>query len=297
MKMKKENLTAMLISYRNGALPKKEIAEAISLFVYKFPLKAYRWKEDDCSDFFSYFYPKINKIIDTFKITDVPFEAYLIKTLKLQIKTFAAKKTAEDISRKILKNKEFWSYDNNQAYCAESDMESYKQDSQSTYFFIKKIFSDKKIKNSSRNKTLKKRTLLLVIKNMHNIKETEIPAIAEILDCSSEWLYEAFFKINQKVEKKIKRKSLLEERRNRHFCKLYQLHELLSNSELQEEKDRYYSAIIKIKLYIDKITKKIDMIMPEPSHKEIAEIMNIPKGSVDSGLFYFKFYLEDMAGK
>ena len=295
--MKNEDLKTMLIFYRNGALPKKKIIEAISLFVYKFPLRKYRWKEDDCSDFFSYFFPKINKIIDSFKITEVPFEAYLVKTLKLQIKTFALKKTITDINRKILKNREFWSYDDNEAYCAESSMDLYEKDPQPTYTFIKNIFSNNKIKRRNSDKTLKKRILLLILKNINNIRETEIPAIAEILNCDKEWLYDTFSKINQKIENKIKRKKLFEERRNRHFCRLYYFHERLSDSEIAEERKEYSLVITKTKLYISKLTKKIDMISTEPTHKDIAEIMNIPKGSVDSGLFYFKLYLEEISGK
>ena len=288
------DLKKMLISYRNGSLSKRKIVEAISLFVYKFPFKKYRWKEDDCSDFFSYFYPKIGKIIDSFKITEVPFEAYLIKTLKLQIKTFALKKTTDEINRKILKNKEFWSYG---SYCAESDANFYKNDPESTCSFIKKMFSDDKVKYGNRNKTLKKRILLLVLKNINYIKETEISAIAEILDRDKEWLQEAFSKIRQKIEKRIKRKTLFEERRNRHFCKLYQFQELFCNAEISEEKEKYFLEIIKIKSYINSLTAIINAIPVEPAHKDIAEVMNIPKGSVDSGIFYFRLYLRRVSGK
>ena len=289
--MKKENLNVLLLSYRNGSLPKKEIVETISLFVYKFPLKKYRWREDDCSEFFCYFYPKISKIIDSFEIKDVPFEAYLVKTLKLQIKTFAVKKTTEEINRKILKNKEFWPYDDNELYCAESYPDFYKNDPLPASSFIKRIFSHDNIKSGNRKKTLRKRIKLFILKNMNIIKETEIPSIAETLDCKKEWFYESFSIIKEKIEKKINRKKLLEERRNRHFCKLYHLHELLSNSKIVEEKEKYYLEIIKIKAYINKLTNKIDQTITEPGHKEIADIMNMPKGSVDSGLFYFKLSL------
>ena len=289
--MNNENLNTMLFSYRNGSITKKKIIEAISLFVYKFPHNKYSWKEDDCSEFFCYFYPKISKIIDSFKIAEAPFEAYLVKTLKLQIKTFAAKKITEEINRKIFKNREFWPYDDYQLYCAESGIDFYIKDPQPSYSLIKKIISSDKTKPIPRKETLNKRIILFVLKNMNNIKETEIPAIAEILDYDKKWLSEAFSKIKQIIEKKIKRKKLFEERRNRHFCRLYHLHELLSKSETAEEKESIYLEILKLKAYINNLANKIDQTITEPSHKDIAEIMNIPKGSVDSGLFYFKLYL------
>jgi len=291
--MKNENLSAMLISYRNGTLPKKKIMDAISLFVYRFPQKKYGWKEDDCSEFFSYFFPKISKIIDSFIITEAPLEAYLVKTLTFQAKTFAVKKIAKEINRKILKNKEFWPYDNNELYCAESNVNFHNEDANSIYFFIKKIFASDKIKHGCSIKTLKKRIIIFVLKNMKNIPETKIPAIAKILNCDKEWFYEAFSMIREKIENKIRRKNLLEERRNRYFYKLYLLHERLSNTEAEEEKKMYSSAVSKTKLCIDNITKKINNMTVEPAHKDIAEVMGIPKGSVNSGLFYFKLYIEE----
>jgi len=293
--MKNENLGAMLISYRNGTLPKKKIIDAISMFAYRFPQRKYRWKEDDCSEFFSCFFPKIDKIIDSFIITDVPLEAYLVKTLTLQAKTFAVKKMEKEIiNRKILGNKEFWTYDNNEIYCAESNVNFHKEDTHSTYFFIKKIFSSNKIKHGCSIKTLKKRIIIFVLKNMENIPETEIPAIAKILNCDKEWFYKSFSMIREKVKNKIKRKNLHEERRNRYFYKLYLLHERLSNAETEEEKKMYSLAVSKTKSCIDNITKKINNISTEPAHKDIAEAMGIPKGSVNSGLFYFKLYVEEI---
>ncbi|MCL2293965.1 MAG: hypothetical protein FWC36_03770 [Spirochaetes bacterium] len=296
--MKKENLTLMLVAYRNGFLTREKLVEAISLFVYKFPARTYKWREEECSEFFSYFYPKIAKIIDTFKVAEAPFEAYLIKTLRLQIKTFALKRTAEDIGRKVLKNKEFWSFNNYGVYLAETHMNDfYKKDSQPTCTFIEKIFSDDRVKYGNRNKTLKKRVLFLVLKNISIVKEAEIPAIAEILGCGIEWLYEIIFKIRQKLEKKIKRKQLLEGIRNKYFCKLYQFHEFLSDAEVAEEKEKYYAEINKIKSRISIVTEKISMVETEPNHKDIAEVMNVPTGSVNSGLFYLKLYFEEMIRK
>jgi hypothetical protein len=292
--MIKQNFTAMLVSYRGGALSRKTISEAISLFVYKFPLRMYKWKEDDCSDFFSYFYPKIHKMIDSFEIREIPFEVYLIKTLKLQIKTFAARKAAEANSIKILQNREFWTYEflNNSSFCFENDAGYSKSDSGIMVEFLNQNLNCR-LCGISRDSTLKKRMLMLALKIMRNVAENDIRIISSMLDCDCIWLLGAVEILKLKREQKTARKQFLEERRNRHFCRLCLLHESFYSSGVLEERAKLASEISRVKISIDKLAKKIDMIVIEPTHQDIAEVMKVPKGSVDSGLFYLKLYLEN----
>ncbi len=291
--MREHDFTALLISYRNGSTDKKELVEAISMFVYKFPMRVYKWKEDDCSDFFSYFFPKISKMIETFEIRDIPFEAYLVKTLKLQIKTFAAKKTAYEISMRILRNKEFWEHENqgDSPFCSESGTEYKGSESGIISGFLSDILSHSK-PGITRDSTLKKRMLMLTLKNMQAVQESEIAAVSAILDCDSKWLLSAIESLNNMRMEKTGRRKMLDERRNRHFCRLCMLHENFCMAASLEEKEKLYSDIARAKSSIDKIARKIDMIPTGPTHQDIAEVMNIPKGSVDSGLFYLKLYLE-----
>lgn len=290
--MRKDDLTAMLVSYRKGDIERKIVIEAICLFVYKFPGRIYNWKEDDCSDFFSYFYPKIERMVDSFQIREVPFEVYLVKTIKLQIKTFAARKTAEEVSIKILKNKELWPYEKIiNSSSAGSDFVCDPPPCPFADFFQDILTRDPS--GINRENTLKKRLLMLALKSMRSGAENEIFRISVMLDCDPKWLSDAFWQLDEKRSEKKNKKIFLQNRRNRHFCRLCLLHESFHSSLNFEEKEQLYSKIAKEKSSIISITKKIDMITDEPTHQDIAEVMKIPKGSVDSGLYYLKLYLEN----
>ncbi|MDX9801489.1 MAG: hypothetical protein RBT69_09155 [Spirochaetia bacterium] len=290
--MKKHELTSMLVSYRKGDISRKTVFEAICLFVYKFPGRIYNWKEDDCSDFFSYFYPKIERMVDSFRIREVPFEVYLVKTLKLQIKTFAARKTAVEVSIKILKNKELWPYEKIiSSSVSGNDFVCEPEPSPFADFFHDVLTREPSRIN--RENTLKKRLLMLALKNMQCGGDNEISRISALLDCDADWLIDAFSQLNEKRTEKKKKKVFLENRRNRHFSRLCLLHENSHSSLTPEEKEKIYLKIAKEKSSIDSLSKKLDMITVEPTHQDIAEVMKLPKGSVDSGLYYLKLYLEN----
>ncbi len=108
--MKDHRLTSLLSGYRTGTIARQLLIREISLFVYSYPYKACRWKEDICSEFFCYFYPKIEKMIESFELRGIPFEAYLVKCLKMQLKTFAAQQKAGLISLYMQRNIIFWPF-------------------------------------------------------------------------------------------------------------------------------------------------------------------------------------------
>jgi hypothetical protein len=124
------------------------------------------------------------------------------------------------------------------------------------------------------------------------IGENEIPYIANIFGCKINWLFNVFDILKEKLEKKASRRGVYKERRNKYFCKLYVAHEKYAASILYEEKVKYFLIINEIKEKIANLSLKIKSINLEASHIDIANILGIPKGSVDSGLFYLKIYIE-----
>ena len=292
--MNNRKLTIMLTAYRKGNLAKREVVEAVSLFVYRFPLKAYRWKEDECSDFFSFFFPKIENIIETFQMRGVPFEAYLIKTLRLQIKTFAAKRIADEIYMKLIKNREFWPYEKiiESSSCLETS-ESYNRHTSFIISVVEKILSPCGT-IECRDKTLKKRALMLVLKKSRVVSPEDIEALSPMLGCSERWLSSSIAILREKLDEKNEKRKIMEERRNRRFLRLCVLHEQFYTCDNCEKRNQLYSDIARTKAYMENLKTRIEQLSDEPTHQEIAEIMNLPKGSVDSGLFYLKLYLDNI---
>ena len=94
------------------------------------------------------------------------------------------------------------------------------------------------------------------------------------------------------MEKRTYRKIIIREKRNCQFCRLFQLHQKLHYEADNAEKEVITARIEKTKSRICKLNRILKSITQMPAHRDIAEIMGIPKGSVDSGLYYLKIYLE-----
>ena len=289
--MKKENLTGMLNSYKKGFLVKNELVEAVSLYVYKFPSRNYNWNEDECSDFYIYFYPKILRMIDKFELNSIPFEVYLKKTLKMQIKTFAARRTEETAESRILRHKEFWpgEYSVQNMHCCEN-IGDYETPSAGM------LISEKlcALKNSGiiKSRSHKKRILMLGLKHINTLEEKDVSEIIELSGCDSLWFKSSKQKLTESILMRVERRQKLIERKNRFFCRLYYLHEKYAAETADTEKDRISGEICKVKNRIETLAERIKKISSHPTHRDIADVMKIPKGSVDSGLYYLRLYLE-----
>jgi hypothetical protein len=291
------NLSSLIAAYKNSSLSKEKIISAVSLFVYNFPSRNCNWSADECGDFFIFFFPRLNNIIEFFEFTNIPFEAYLVKTIKFQIKTFLRKRRLRSLELKVFKNKEFWNYstpddESDPLSCLETE-ETYLR-TNITSSFIKKIFSPENLKHITKSKSVKKRILMFVLKHIKEVRETEIPFIADSLGCERDWFLKAFYTLTENIARKEGRKILCEERRNKYFCKLYLTHERYAFSKDEKMREKYKVSINTIKTRIIGISKTIDSIIVEPTHDDIAYIMGVPKGTVDSGLFYLKTHLENI---
>jgi DNA-directed RNA polymerase specialized sigma24 family protein len=299
----KNNLTALLLSYRNGSLPKAKLISAISIFAYNFPSANYKWREDECSDFFLYFFHEIERIIESFNFIDASFESYLIGILKYRIITFVSKRRLPAFELNSFKDKEFRTHVPSYSFPSQDDEldplscmeteENYLRIN-ITSSFIKKIFSPQNLKYIKKSKSFKKRMLMFVLKYIREVKENEIPFIAESLSCERDWLLNAFYTLTIGIGRKESRKLLYEERRNKYFCKLYLAHEKYASAMDENIRKKHRISINTIKARITSISETINSIIVDPTHYDIAYIMGVPKGTVDSGLFYLNTHLENI---
>lgn len=299
--MEKNHLTELLSNYKTGGTGKQLLIREISLFVYKYPFRSCRWHEDECSDFFCYFYPRIEKMIENFELKGIPFEVYLIKCIRMQLKTFAKRKRDKYINLCMIKNRVFWPCCSCGPSCDAAGCTCYEEniDYMPVSDKIKKISSSLEkslLLNSGgaiTNRTLKKRILMLTLKNITIMPSDQLTAMSKLLGCDIIWLENCRQDLKIKIDSRMSRKKTLSERRNRHFCRLFYYHEQLKYEPGDEDKKILAEKIKKTKKKISEFNRKLKNTSSSPTHRDVASIMKIPKGSVDSGLYYLKIYLEN----
>ena len=288
-------LTKLLTKYRSGLTERKLLIREISLFVYNYPFKVCRMEEDMCSDFFCFFYPKIERMIDSFELRDVPFEAYLIKSIRLQLKTFSSHQKEGSLSLNMQRNMIFWPFwERTSDYCCGEEEYRYRAAPETISLLKKRLENSFSLtaEGTIRDRTLKKRVTMLILKNIFAVRDENFPFAANLIGREIQWLEDSRVKLKTAVEKRSLRKRKICERRNFQFCRLYILHQKLLYEALYREKELIALKIDKTKSKIIQLNKMIDSISQTPTHSDVAGIMNIPKGSIDSGLYYLKLYLE-----
>ena len=89
----------------------------------------------------------------------------------------------------------------------------------------------------------------------------------------------------------------IKNRRNSAFFKFHLLQEKISFAENEKEKIELREEISNLRKRICKMNTTISKAPSRPTHKDIADILKVPRGSIDSGIHYIKTSFKDIDKK
>ncbi|MCD6397755.1 MAG: hypothetical protein J7L71_09460, partial [Spirochaetaceae bacterium] len=72
------------------------------------------------------------------------------------------------------------------------------------------------------------------------------------------------------------------------------LQEKLNFSDDLNEKKDFIIKIERLRTIISKINNQISKAPSRPTHQDLADVLGIPRGSIDSGIYYLKSAFEDL---
>jgi RNA polymerase sigma factor (sigma-70 family) len=273
-----KQLTQAVLEYQQYKTGYKDLIYRIAQSIYRYPEKIYHWDEDTCSDFFAYFYPKIPDIINRFIYYGKPFEAYLYTSAKWQMKSFLIKKKQMRIRENFIVTEEIQKY----SLCSEPEHE-----------YITPTLTARKLLNVDNDNVItresnKKRLLFLMFKEIMNMDDSKIRGIALITGYNINCIHFCALQLREKVQQRINRFELLRERRNKCFFNIRILQEEAACAFNSEQEAFLLAKLFKARKRLYIIIKELSHVSRQPTHKEIADLLQIPKGTVDSGLYYFK---------
>lgn len=276
-------ITKLVLCYQKSGANLKECILEISKIVYSYPKRRHQWDEDSCSDFYTYFFPRIKKSIRNFVYKTSPFESYLLSYLRFCIKSFLA----------FRNRNRFFCGINNAALLWHDE---YSEDSfvcEHDYTVPNKAKQLLEVNNNGviSKESLKNRLLFFLLKNASKLSETFKIKSCSIMDMNIDELNNLLDLFSPFIDKRKKRLEYLQDRRNRCLTKIYQLHFAKKKVLFTCQKKEIDSKVALYKSRMQKAVYAISKVNIDPTHKEIAEILNVPKGSVDSGIFYMKSLL------
>jgi hypothetical protein len=273
-----QDYTQAVIAYQRTGLGGEKLLNALSLFVYRYP-RRYSWcTEDDCSDFFLVFFPRLRRIIKRYSYCGRPFETYLRSCLRWHLLSFSGRRRARLCRERVLGSPEAWGMvhenENEPVLGAEppaySRPVSYPVDARGRLVSVHGV----------------RQVVLLLMKCVLDAGDQLIEHVAYVTGYDPHWLYHATERLRITMARRQARLEYLCRKRCACFFQILMLRDELNNCcEPERRADLRRRSETEHRRF-RAIGREIASVPRSPTHEEIARILGIPKGSVDSGVHY-----------
>jgi DNA-directed RNA polymerase specialized sigma24 family protein len=271
----------------NGTIERDEFEGLIykNLSGYKSKLVQGRWTRDEYDDFVSWVYPRIHSAIDLYKEIGSSFEAYMATIIRLAAKEYRIRMITNSVTEYAA-----WTVMLPDQY-ANEETAFYLQDSNEKTETSISPADGKRVKNP-------RQLLILLLKCYKFVSEDFLDKIASVIGIDRDKLTEMINKMRTIREERDNELFLMRERINSQFnrCIVYQ-NRLMFLPE-------HSTAAMKMKERIEKGRKRLEnmrirmaKIRADASNRQVAQVLGISKGSVDSGLYTLKNKYNRLAGK
>lgn len=244
-----EQLTAMVLRYQGTGEGMREILAAVALRVWTYPRYRYGMDDDACGDFWLHVHPRLQRMVGGFRYTGVPFENYLKVVLAWQLRNFLR----ERMRRAAVER------DVTRALSRECAPEE-----------APPLHLDAARLAALRLTDARRRQLLfLVLKCAWELEGMDLAPLAQATGISEGRIRELALELRCRRERWRHRWEKLNARRARAVSGLY-----CGREEVRGRKEAAEMRMARVRL--------------APTNADIAEVLGIPKGTVDSGLYWLR---------
>jgi len=270
-----ENLTQKVLQYQRTGQGLHEIVEEIGPRVYQFPRRTMGWDEDACGDFYVFIHPRIIRLLRRFRDQGRPFESYLWAVLNWQLRNFA---------RDRHRDERRWQVSLRMDAGALVTREEPPNDAGG----LEALSASSALAACLQSAADRRNFLFLVLKQSRQLDPVRAPALARLAGVSPRRLLTPAADLRELRAGREARQEMFRARRN----KCYATARILE-TELQGETEPQKIAQLQKRLRRtrQRMTAAMDhlaRVAVAPTNLEIGRVLGVPKGTVDSGLFWLK---------
>jgi hypothetical protein len=261
-------LTDAVLGYQEGRVPLDTVRNQVLLEAFHH-LRRYRCRgEDDVSDFLLEFHGKIEGLLNRFRCRGLPFRHYLLRTLRWQWNTFRTERSkgqqkdwlAVDTGLGVLES---------ELVCEpESDL----------------------VPGRARplSPGVRRRLVLLALKASPYLGEEHLETISRETGTDLAWLQACQSRLKLAADGRLKRRELLIERRGEFYYR-----RLVAEDDARKETDPTRRRVHEHRAAhyrgrLERLGARQRALSAAPTHRELAELLGMPKGSIDSSLHHLK---------
>ena len=275
--MKKYILNELYDQFNKKIITRCKLESSIFKYYFKNQGKTClsHWNPDEYEDFISWFYPRLRKAIDKYHDKGFSFETFMNKYLFVASKEYTTRTTNGSITEYST-----WSARVPDLYVYEEPPE---------YFYgknekmISKIIRDKNGRKDTR------RILALIIKCYNYVSDDFIEKVAPMLEIKKEELNEMMTKIRKLRQKNDDTIYLIKEKLYYHFYRSIVIEKkLLLTKDNTVLYNKLKSQLTNTRIKLEKMRAKLNLIKKDATNSQVAEVIGVCKGSIDSGLYKLK---------
>jgi DNA-directed RNA polymerase specialized sigma24 family protein len=274
MDFEERHLDLMLKAYREKQIDRKQLEGSIFTYIRqhlsRFNLD--RLNRDVCGDFISWLYPRLSRAIDRYRDKGSSFDAYIGALVRLSVKEYNQRQKNHRIVERT-----WWTAKAEEAMiCEEEEPE---------YFEPDKVFEP--VSNP-------RQVLILLLKSYYYLSDDFLKRIAPTLGMEQDELSRMVDELRkQRLTSEIAIRRL-QERIHSQFYRCLTFEKRMRASVYQPAYyDRMKKSLELAKRRLHSMRKRLATMRFKASNRQVAEVLNIAKGTVDSNLHAVKRQLKN----
>ncbi len=276
-----EGLTEKVLAFQRSQTGESlgALVEELSPRVYKYPRFKLGWDEDACGEFYVYFYPRLVRLLSRFRDQGKPFESYLCSVMSWQLRNFAREKRRTERGWRV--SVRLGRPDDEEPHASAVDAAREAED-QETSQLLQEIASSIQTPADRRN------LLILGLKCVRSLTAGGMAVLSHLTAVPMPDLARHAASLSMRLEPREKRLEAFRQRRNRAFSRAQTLEAELFEEIDMEKREALLDRLSMTRTRMKSAITRMSRIMLNPTNREIAEVLGIPKGTVDSGLYWLK---------
>jgi hypothetical protein len=261
------SLNGLFADYSEGLLEKKKLEGEIFRAIKEDMRRLVNWNRADDDEYLSWLYPRISQAIGTYRETGSSFETYIGALVRMTAKEFRSRK-----ARTYLAESAAWMSVFPDMYTSEDPPE---------YAHTEEEAGSKSVNP--------RQLLILILKCCYYVSDDFLQRAAPRLGISGEELDRMVGFLRKLREKREQYNDLLQEKVNYQFYRcIYYEKTLKSLPEDSIAAQRIRDKLERGRGRLANMRERLAKKLPDPSNHQIARLLGISKGTVDSVLYRLK---------
>jgi len=284
--MHKPTLHELVHAYHSGAASKTQILERIAELVYRDPRRFGFDDEDDAAEALYRHGRRIASLADRFEDRGLAFDAYLVSSLRFLARTMRRE-------RRRAAEKEFVC--EQASACPSCDQSDPFEKVSLGWWEEEKSPVPPRSPRAARRAlphaeevAFNSRLVFLALKCAWDIDDELLAHVARASGVEIEWLRAALTQARRSLESERCRYERMAARRNGSWCRLRFLEARLGAEADEGRRRSLLEAIGREKENFERARTEMAAFKPVVPNSVVARILGVPKGTVDSGLYYLK---------